>query len=45
MLTLTDEHVPVEFSSNPNQTHMNKLIKVFRGLFHKRSLPNKPGLF
>ncbi len=21
---------PVEFSSNPNQTHLNKLIKVFR---------------
>jgi len=21
---------PVEFSSNPNQTHVNKLIKVFR---------------
>ena len=23
-------HFPAEFSSNPNQTHLNKLIKVFR---------------
>ncbi len=30
-LTLDLEvHFPAEFSSNPNQTHLNKLIKVFR---------------
>ncbi len=23
-------HFPAEFSSNPNQSHLNKLIKVFR---------------
>ncbi len=38
-------HFHAEFSSNPNQTHLTMLINVFRGLFHKTSLPNKPGLF
>ncbi len=23
-------HCPAEFSTNPNQTHLNKLIKIFR---------------
>jgi len=23
-------HCPADFSSNPNQTHLNKLIEVFR---------------
>jgi len=28
--SVLEGHCPTEFSFNPNQTHMNKLIKVFR---------------
>jgi len=29
MTLALEVHFPVEFSSSPNQTHLNKLIKVF----------------
>ncbi len=33
---ILEGHSSVQFSSNPNQTRLIQLIKVFRGLFHKR---------
>ncbi len=36
---ILEGRVPAEFSSNPNQTHLNQLIKVFRmqlGIFFPR---------
>ncbi len=35
---LLESYRPTDFSSNPNQTHLNQLIKVFRDTCHYRQV-------